>query len=163
ALMSDTTTSVNGYINLSNGSILYEPRNVKLTNIDGKIAFDNTDVSIKDLSAEAENNKVKINAVVRNMLNLVANDPSKLYVDAENSSTSLDLYAFKKMLGSRKKKGIAGKGKFAKLAEKIDRFMDDCSISSRVHAAHLKYKNFVGTDLDAAFSMNANKWNLQKI
>src|SRR4029453_6387624 len=33
----------------------------------------------------------------------------------------------------------------------------------RVHAGHLKYNHFVATDLDAAFSMSANKWNIQKV
>src|SRR5206468_12847359 len=75
----------------------------------------------------------------------------------------LDLYTFKSMLGTRKKRVVATKGRFAKIAEKIDRFMDDCSIASRVHANHLKYKNFIATDLDADFAMSANKWSLHKI
>ena len=163
ALMSDTSTSISGYMRLDNGSIIYQPRNIKLTGINGRLVFDKEDLFIKDFSAEAQGNKVKIDAVVKNMVNLLVKDPSKLFIDADVNIPSLDLYAFKSMLGTRKRKTIATKGKFAKLAENIDRFMDDCSISSRVHAGHLKYKNFVASDLEAAFSMNANKWNIQKV
>jgi len=163
ALMSDTSTTLNGFVNIQNGTMLYEPRNIKLTNIDGRLTFENADVYIKNLSAEAQGNKVKINAVVKNMLNLLVKDPSKLFVDADINIPSLDLYTFKSMLGSRKRKAATTKGKFSKIAEEIDRFMDDCSIASRIHASHLKYKNFVATDLDADFAMSANKWTLRKI
>jgi hypothetical protein len=163
ALMSDTSTSVNGSVDIRNGSILYEPRNVKLTNIDGKIDFENEDVYVKNLSAEAQGNKVRINAVVKNMLNLLVKDPSKLFVDADINIPSLDLYAFNTMLGSRKKRVVAKKGKFARVADEIDRFMNDCSIATRVHANHVKYKKFIATDLDADFAMNANIWSLHKI
>ncbi len=163
ALMSDTSTSISGYIRLENGSMNYQPRNLKLTSIDGRLVFDKEDLYIKDFDAEAQGNKVKIEAVVKNMVNLLVKDPSKLFIDADVNIPSLDLYAFKSMLGTRKRKAVATKGKFSKLAENIDRFMDDCSISSRVHAGHLKYRDFVATDLEAAFSMNANKWNIQKV
>src|SRR4030095_1344975 len=105
----------------------------------------------------------KINATIRNMLNLMMKDPSKLFVDADISSPSLDLYSFKTMLGSRKKKPVSRKARFAKLAGQIDRFMDDCSITSRLQAGRVKYKNFQATDVQASISMNANKWNLQKV
>ncbi len=163
ALMSDTTTSMTGFLNISNGSMIYQPRRVKLENINGRLVFENEDVFIKDLHAQAQGNKVTINAAVKNMLNLFAKDPSKLFVDADIVTPSLDLFAFKTMLGTRKKKVASMKGKFSRFAEKIDHFMDDCSISSRLHAGQVKYKNFVATDLDAAFSLNANQWNLQKI
>ena len=163
ALMSDTATSISGYVRLDSGTIIYQPRNIKLTGIDGRLVFDKEDLYIRDFDAEAQGNKVKIQAAVKNMVNLLVKDPSKLFIDADINIPSLDLYAFKSMLGTRKRKAIATKGKFSKLAEKIDRFMDDCSIASRVHAGHLKYQNFVATDLDAAFSMSANKWNIQKV
>jgi len=163
ALMSDTSTSISGYVKLDNGTLIYQPRNVKLTNIEGRLVFDKEDLFIRDFTAEAQSNKVKIDAVVKNMVNLLVNDPSKLFIDADINIPSLDLFAFKSMLGVRKKKSVTTKGKFSKLAEKIDRFMDDCSIASRVHAGSVKYKNFVAKDLDASFSMNANKWDLKKI
>ncbi|HYJ38451.1 MAG TPA: AsmA-like C-terminal region-containing protein, partial [Chitinophagaceae bacterium] len=163
ALKGDTSTSINGFLDIIEGSILYHPRTVKLEHINGKLVFDSTDVLIKDLQGEAQANKVKINAVIKNMINLLTRDPSKLLVDADISSPSLDLYSFKTMLGTRKKRAGSMKGKFAKLAEKIDHFMDDCSISTRLKAAQVKYKNFVATNLEAALSINANKWNLQKV
>ena len=163
ALLSDTSTSMHGYMNISNGSMLYQPRQVKLDNINGRIVFDNADVFIKDLQAEAQSNKVKINAVIKNMLNMLGKDPSKLFVDADITSPSLDLYAFKTMLGTRKKRNITAKGKFERLAQKIDRFMEDCSISSRIQAGKVKYKNFEANNLQAQLSMNANKWNIQKV
>ena len=162
-LVGDTSTCINGYLDITNGSILYQPRRVKLENINGKLIFDSTDVLIKDLQAEAQANKVKINAVIKNMINLMMKDPSKLFVDADIVIPSLDLYSFKTMLGTRKKKTVTGKAKFARLAEGIDRFMDDCSISSRLQAGKVKYKNFLATDVEASLTMNANKWNLQKV
>jgi len=162
-LMGDTSTTINGYLNIINGNMVYQPRRVKLENINGKLVFENSDMFIKDLQAEAQTNKVKINAVVRNMINLLMKDPSKLFVDADISIPSLDLYTFKTMLGTRKKKIISAKARFARLAESIDHFMDDCSISSRIHAAKVKYRDFVATDLEASLAMNANKWNLQKV
>jgi hypothetical protein len=85
ALMSDTSISMKGYIQISNGGMVYQPRNVKLENINGRVVFENEDVLINDLQAEAQSNKVKINSAIRNMLNLMMKDPSKLYVDADIS------------------------------------------------------------------------------
>src|SRR4030095_13010958 len=70
ALMSDTSISMKGYMEISNGVMVYQPRSVKLENIHGRLVFENEDVLIKDLQGEAQSNKVKINATIRHMLNL---------------------------------------------------------------------------------------------
>ncbi|HKP32665.1 MAG TPA: AsmA-like C-terminal region-containing protein, partial [Chitinophagaceae bacterium] len=163
AFFSDTTTSITGEMILNGGNITYAPRQVKLDKINGRFEFENSDVIIKNLSAEAEGNKVNINATVRNMVNMLSTDPSKLFVEASVSSPFIDLKSFRRMVGNRRKVKSASKGKFGRIAEKIDRFMEDCSISTQLKAEKLKYNSFTATDVNAQFSMNADAWNIKDV
>ncbi len=163
SLVKDSGTSFNGKLIIMNGALTYEPRQIKLDKIDGTLYFKGTDVELKDLEAEAQGNKVKINAVIKNMLELLMKDPSKLSLVAEVTSPSLDLYAFRTMMRTRKAKRKSTKGKFALLADKIDQFMDATSITTRLRASKLKYKNFNAENVDASIMMNTDNWNLKNI
>jgi len=163
ALFSDTATSIVGELKIDEGVIVYSPRQLKLEQINGRFEFQNTDVVIKDLSALAQGNKVNINATIRNMVDLLSKDPSTLIVDADVTSPSIDLHSFTSLVGHRRQVQSARKGKFARIANKIDRFMEACSINTRLKAEKLKYNKFTASDVNANFSMNADAWNLRNV
>lgn len=163
ALFSDTTTSITGEMVISGGTVTYAPRQVKLDKINGRFEFQNSDVIIKNLSADAEGNKVNINATVRNMVNMLSTDPSKLFVEASVTSPYIDLKSFRRMVGNRRKVQTTSQGKFGRIAERIDRFMEDCSITTQLKAEKLKYNSFNAADVTANFSMNSEAWNIKEV
>lgn len=162
---SNTNTSINGFLKLSNGLVSYVPRSIDLKNCSGTINFNKTDVGVKNLTSDVKGNHIVMNGSVRNMLSLLGSNPGKISLDWSIYSPMLQLGALTSLLQKRKKvvKSYSREHKFGKLASQIDDMLEQSNVSLVLKADALAFKKFNATNLNASIELIQDSWNLKNI
>ena len=161
----NTNSFVNGQITLKNGSALYSSRNTELQNINGRIVFRNSDVFIENLQCVVLNNKIVMDAQARNLLTLINTEPSKVKLNWNIYSPALNLAAFTYMLnpGKRVTNKSHGKQRLAKLAQVIDKVLDEGSFDVNLRAGRVQYKKFQANNVSASISLIQNRYAINNV
>jgi hypothetical protein len=136
-----------------------------LTDCEGTIRFDSSDVYIKQVKAKTKKSDLLINGSVKNFLTILDKTPQSLVMNMKVNSGNLDLSDFIENLGKRNKtvsKPVA-KAKFVKTALKIDRFIDQSAMKLEINAKKIEYKKFASTNVNAAVMVNNEEWILEKV
>lgn len=155
---------ISGSFSISNADMQYLPRNIKLTNFSGDIIFDSSDIRLKQLKGKVQQSAVEINAEIRNFFSLMDIDPGKLQLTSVIYMPVLDILEFKSFLGQRAKATARkGKPRLAKLSHSIDRFMDQCNMSTTLKADKVTYKHFIATDVKANVQLTTNTWKFNNV
>lgn len=158
-------TFVNGTVNISNGEILYGPRNVLLKNCNGSIVFLNSDVFVNKLQTNVLGNEITMQGAAKNILNLVDIDPGKVDISWSIFSPKLNLHDLLPIFSNENKvvqNTKASKAKLPKLAKKIDDLLAFGNITLAAKTPLLLYQKFQGENIDAKLSLIKNKWTIQK-
>jgi hypothetical protein len=162
----NSNSFVNGFMVIKNGTVLYRPRDVELTNVNGRIVFKSSDVFVQNLQCVVLNNKLTMEGRALNLLTLIDSEPNKVNIDWNIYSPSLNLNAFTFLLKSRKKAeyNTAGsKKKLVKMAGKIDQALDQGSVVVNLKAGHLIYKKFDATNVLANVSMLQDRYLINNV
>lgn len=161
----NTNSFVNGEIVFKNGSALYSSRNTNLQNINGKIIFKNSDLNIEKLQCIVLDNKIIMDAQAKNLLTLINTEPSKVKLNWNIYSPSLNLASFTYLLQSGQKVANKshGKQRLAKLAQIVDKVIDEGSFDVNLRAAHLQYKKFQASNVLASISLIQNRYAINKV
>ena len=99
----NTNSFVNGIVLFKNGTVLYEPRNVELKNVNGRLVIKNSDVFVENLQCMVLNNKIMMEGQAKNLLSLINTEPNKVTIDWNIYSPALNLSSFTYLLKSGKK------------------------------------------------------------
>jgi hypothetical protein len=163
--LNNITSFLNGYISFKNGTVLYKPRDVELKNVNGKIAFRNSDVFVENLQCNVLNNKIFMEGTGLNLLTLVDAEPDKANIDWKIYSPSLNLNSFIFLLHSRKKVSVQHSGKhgIGNLAGKIDKVIEEGSWAINLKADKLIYKKFEASNTLANVSLVQDSYIINNV
>lgn len=155
---------ISGSFSFNNAEIEYLPRNMKLTDINGDIIFDSSDIRLKEIKGRVQGSPVTINAEIKNFFALMDIDPGKLELTSSIYMPLLDVQRFRSFLGTRNK-GSSRKGsaRLARLSRSIDRFMDVCNMNTDLRAGKVQYKRFAATDVRANVYLTSNMWRFNNV
>ena len=161
----NSNSFINGFISIKNASVLYAPRDVELKSVNGRIVFKNSDVFVENLQCVVLNNKIVMDGKALNLLTLIDAEPNKVNIDWNIFSPSLNLGAFTYLLKSKKKVFAVtnSKRKLAKMADKIDRVLDQGSLVVSLKANHLIYKKFQANNALANITLLQDRYLINNV
>jgi len=161
----NSNSFINGFVSIKNASVLYAPRDVELKSVNGRIVFKNSDVFVENLQCVVLNNKIVMEGKALNLLTLIDAEPNKVNIDWNIFSPSLNLGAFIYLLKSKKKVVAVtnSKRKLAKMADKIDRVLDQGSVVVSLKANHLIYKKFQATNALANITLLQDRYLINNV
>ncbi|MGB8195164.1 MAG: AsmA-like C-terminal region-containing protein [Chitinophagaceae bacterium] len=155
---------ISGSFSFSNAEIEYLPRNIKLSEFNGDIIFDSSDIRFKSLKGKVQQMPITINAEIKNFFSLMDIDPGKLQLTSTIYMPALDVQQFKSFLGQRTKAAARkAKARLTRLSNSIDRFMDLCNMNTSLQADRVSYKNFLATDVKANVLLANNAWQFNQV
>ena len=162
---SETFAKLNGSLVFSNGQIIYKPRGVQINNVNGKIAFKNTNVFIQDLVFDVLNNKVVMNAEALGLVTLMNDDPNKVKIDYRVYSPKLNLGEFLFLFKTREttKQKSSSTGTFNSFAAKLDNVLDKSRIDLQVNADKVLYRKFAATNFTSNISILQDEYSIQNV
>lgn len=156
--------SITGKINFRDAAINYTPRNLLLTKCSGQLVFDDKDFYVKQLKAQAGTTQLLMNGKVENLTSLIDQSPEKLVLDWNITSPKLNLEDFISFLGKRSSKtAVASKRRFLKLANQIDRMLNEGSVDLQINADRLLYKKFDASNVAANLQLTERMVALKNV
>ncbi|MEP6596243.1 MAG: AsmA family protein, partial [Ginsengibacter sp.] len=159
----NTNSFVDGAISFKNGNVLYAPRGVEMKNVNGLLLFKRSDVFIQNLQCNVFNNKIIMNGEAKNLLTLINTEPNKVRINYNIYSPSLNMESFTYLLKSRKKVVFVNKkNKLGKIANMIDKVLDEGSLDVTVKAGKLLYKKFEAENVTATVSLLQDSYVIDK-
>jgi len=161
----NTNSFVNGVVTFSNGTVLYAPRDVEMKNVYGKLFIKNSDVLVENLQCVVLNNKIVMNGRANNLLTLMNIEPSKVNIDWNIYSPSLNLTSFTYLLKSRRTLSNRNtqKRKLSKIATKIDAALELGIININLKADKLHYKKFNASNVVANVSLLQDRYIINHV
>ena len=166
-LIKNTTnnTFANGNIIVSNGEILYGPKNIPLHNCTGIIEFKNSDVFVHKLSTDVLGNNITMFGYAKNLLELIDKDAmDKAEISWSVTSPKLNLEKLIPLFSSQGKVVNKSKGKtaYVKTAKKIDALLEHGNLKLNAKTNQLIFQKFVSQNVEADIVLKENKWIIQK-
>lgn len=156
--------SITGNINFRDAAIKYIPRNLLLTKCSGQLVFDDKDFYVKQLKAQAGTTRLLMNGKVENLTTLIDQSPEKLVLDLNIASPKLNLEDFLSFLGKRSSgTAVSSKRRFLKLANKIDRMLNEGSVDLQINADRLLYKKFDASNVAANLQLTERMVALKNV
>ncbi len=144
-MRSDTASAgIFGNITLQQASIRYIPRNLLFTNCSGSLVFDDKDFFVNKLKTHIGSSDLLMNGTIRNLTSLIDKSPEKLVLNWNIASPKIVLSDFISFLNKRSAtvtKKTSTK-KLLKLANQVDKVLNDCSVELQLNADRLIYKKF---------------------
>ncbi len=161
----NTNSFINGVILFKNGNILYAPRDVELKNVNGQMAFRNSNVFVENLQCEVLDNKIVMEGEARNLLSMINAEPDKVNIDWNIYSPSLNLSSFTYLLNSRKKisKKSSAKSKLGDIAQKIDAVLEQGRLNVNLKAQHMIYKKLQAKNVSANVSLLQDRYLINNV
>jgi len=161
----NTNSFIDGQVAIKNGSLVYEPRNVKMQDMNSLILFKNNDLMVQNLECKVKNTQLKMDGTASNFLKLINTDPAKVIIDWNIFTPSADLGSFIFLFQQRKneRKNRASTGSLASITNKIDNLFEQGSLQVNFTANEIRYKKFTATRLVSNFSVSPNIYTLNKI
>lgn len=154
-------TLINGKVNFSNGTLLYNPRKLQLDNASGNIVFKNTDVNVTDFKGTLQGNTIYMNGIGKNLLALVETNPGLLLLDWNIYSPSLNLNFLNALL--KKKTTTINTSNTGSISTFLDIIVAYASFRIKIKADELMYKKFKATKVDGLLSLANENWAINKI
>ncbi len=159
----NTNSFLNGAINISKGKVLYAPRGVELTEVNGKLTFKNSNVAIENLHCKVLGNDIVMNGIANNVLTLISSEPNKVVIDYNIYSPVLNLAPFTFLLQSPKKATAGGGKSFNKMASQIDELLEKSRLHVELKADRLLYKKLDASRLDARITVLQDRYVLDRV
>jgi hypothetical protein len=156
---------VNGEIIFNDGNILYNPRNVNLKNVNGKLIFNNSKVQVSNLSCDVLNNKIIMNGSADNLISLLNTEPNKAIINWNIYSPSLNLGSFIYLLKSRtiSSHKSSGKNKLGKIAGQIDDLLDRGNINLNIKADKMMFKKLNVSNFSAHVALYPESYQVKNV
>lgn len=162
---SNKNTSLNGQISVSDGIIMYHPRDLPMNNVSGNIVFKNTDVYVTDFRGNVQGNKIVMNGSGKNLLALMNTSPGKILLDWSIYSPSLNLNSLTSLLKQRTNsvRKSTGRSKLGSTAQNIDAIVNQANFRLNIKADELTFKKFTATNVKASLGLINENWILNTV
>ncbi|RYY48348.1 MAG: hypothetical protein EOO06_10450 [Chitinophagaceae bacterium] len=161
-----TNSLINGYVQLSNGKVLYNPRNVLLNDVKGKLSFKDSDLFVENLQCNVLNTLVQMNGTGKQLLSLINTSPNQAIIDWNIFTPSLNLNSFLFLLKQKETKRIErkeNKNTIAGVAQKIDQLLDQGVLKVALKANAVQYNKFTATNLIANVTLLQDRYLFNKV
>ncbi len=159
----NTNSFLNGAINIAKGKVLYTPRNVEMTEVNGKLTFKNSNVAIENLHCKILGNDIVMDGIANNVLTLISSDPNKVSIDYNIYSPVLNLAPFTFLLQSPTKASAKSGKSFNKMASQIDELLQKSRIHVELKADRLLYKKLDADKLNASITVLQDRYVLNRV
>lgn len=167
ALMKSDTNAANifGTVNLTDASIKYLPRNLTFTRCSGSLVFDDKNFYVKQLKSNIGETDLLMNGAVKNLTSLLDKSPEKAVLNWNISSPKIVLGDFTSFLNKRSTTGTPKKSskKLLKMANQVDKLLNDCNVELQLNADRLIYKKFNGEKLVANLQLTDKLLSINKV
>ena len=146
----DKTGSLHGLLSgsllLQNGSFMYTPRRVHLTDVHGQLTFNQSDLFIKNLTVKANQSSLTIRATLRQLVPFLNGKRATLEAWAQVSSPRLNLnrFAFRAVKSNIKTNSSRTR---RQVAAAVDRVIDDLRLDLQLNADTFQYRNLTARQL----------------
>ncbi|MBC7937688.1 MAG: hypothetical protein H7Y86_20255 [Rhizobacter sp.] len=159
---SDQTNSLlNGYIQLNDGKIMYNPRNVLLSNVKGKMSFRQSDLFVENIQCNVLNTLVQMNGTGKQLLSLINTSPNQAIIDWNIFTPALNLNSFLFLLKQKQAKTSAhkkNKNTIAGVAGKIDKLLEESVLKVSLRANNINYNKFSASNLLADITLLQDRY-----
>ena len=159
----NSNSFLNGTIKFKNGNVLYNPRNVLMTGVNGLLRFNNSNVIIENIQCKVLNNDIVMNGTANNALTLMNSDPNKVSINYNIYSPKLNLESFTYLLKSRTPVKSAQKNQLGSLSNKLDDLLEKSRIEVDLKADNILYKKFNGNNLQAGITILQDRYVLDRV
>jgi hypothetical protein len=159
----NTNSFLNGFIRFKNGKVLYTPRNVLMTNVNGLLKFTNSNLLIENIQCRVLEHNVVMNGSADNLLTLIDTEPNKVSIRYNIFTPTLNLASFTYLLKSRTPVKKASNNQLQKLSNKIDDVMERGRIEVDLKANNILYKNLNGSNLQAGITILQDRYVLDRV
>lgn len=150
-----TNTFLNGNINIGDAEILYNPRNILMERVEGRIVFSNSNLEIQQLKATALGNSIILSGSANNLLTLINTQPNNVQMSWDIYSPKLNLTPFASLLKKRNSS--------ANNTSKIDKMLDEGKMNIKLDVPHFSYKNFSSDNVRADVSILKDVYKLNEV
>ncbi len=159
----NTNSFLNGFIRFKNGKVLYTPRNVLMTNVNGLLKFTNSNLLIENIQCRVLEHNVTMNGNADNLLTLIDTEPNKVSIRYNIFTPTLNLASFTYLLKSRTPVKTVTGNKLEKLSNKVDAVMEQGRIEVDLKANNLLYRNLRGNNLQAGITILQDRYVLDRV
>lgn len=90
----NTNSLLNGYIQFDDGKIKYNPRNVLLNNVKGKLSFRESDLFVENIQCNVLNTLVQMNGTGKQLLSLINTSPNRAIIDWNIFTPAINLNSY---------------------------------------------------------------------
>lgn len=162
---SNKNTLLNGKLVLSGGTIMYHPRDLPMTNVNGNILFKNSDVYVTGFSGNVQGTKIMMSGNGKNLLTLMNTSPGKIFLDWNIYSPLLNLDNFTSLLKQRTNISTrkAEKSKLGSTAQNIDKIVNQANFRLNIKAGELNFKRFTASNVKASLGLINENWILNTV
>ncbi len=161
----DSTNSfLNGTITFKDATIEYEPRNVEMKNVNGKLTFKKSDVLIENLHCNVLNNDITMNGQAKDLLTLINTQPDKAIINWNIYMPVMNVGSFIYLFKSRSAENLKSEKKpVLKVADKMDDFIENGKLHVKLKADKLIYKSFEGRNALADITLLNDRYLIDNV
>lgn len=161
----NSNSFLNGIVTISNGDIVYAPRNVPMKKVNANIVFANSNVSVTNMSTEIYGNLIAMKGTAKNLLSLINTAPNQIVIDWNINAPSLNLNPFLPLIQGRQKvsKRTENKSSLDDMANKMDLFLEESKVALKLTSGKIQYKKFTATNVLADVYLERNIYRLNNV
>ncbi len=150
-------------IHMSNGKIIYEPRNLTFSECNGNINLTGNNLLVDSFECNLNTNHFVVNITGENLNRISSKEAGKADIRCNVFSPSINLSDFKTLF-AQKNKTVAKtqKGGLAKTANSIDDAVENGNLYFNMKANKVTLKNFLATNVTADIFFREDDWQIQK-
>lgn len=156
--------NLNAALQVKDGKILYEPRNVMLEKCSGLMAIQQNGLVFKDFQFDFKRNHFVLNVEGNEMGNLSNKNDQKadLNFDIQSPYIHFD-EIFQVIAPTEKRVGKKRKAHFATTANTIDNLLNNSNWHVNFYADKISKANFYAEKVKAKISLLQDNWNIEQV
>lgn len=156
--------NLNANLEITNGKILYQPKNITLEKCSGLMAVEDNALVLHNFQFDFKNNHFLVNVVGNDVGNLskTANAKASLQFNIQSPYIHLD-EIFSVLSPTEKRSKRKRKAQFAATAGKIDNLLENSNWRVNVNADKISKANFYAEKLRANITLDEDDWNIDHL
>lgn len=158
--------NVKGSLEVQNGAVYYEARDLLFTECNGKLAFAADSLELNQLTCKLGENKFTVNIDGKEIGSLGDDGPHAATISCSVYTPSLNLADFRHLFKAGKKKVAKKEKSAAKTTHAMLRFdeaLEQGSLQLHIRADAIKLNRFTASGLNGDLIFRQDNWQLQKV
>lgn len=154
---------LNAKIHISNGKIVYVPRNLTFSECNGNISVTGNNLLVDSFQCNLNTNHFVVNITGENLNRISSKVNGKADINCNVYSPDIDLSDFKTLFAKRNAiKAKTQKGGLARTANSIDNAVEEGNLYFNMKAKKVTLHNFLANNVTANILFEEDDWQIQK-